>query len=64
MGMSYSTHVRDEICIQNFSQKKPTGKGTLGRPRGRWKFNITIDTKEVRHGKCIIDRRPSRFYCR
>jgi len=38
----------EERYIQGFWWRKPEGKGPLGRPRHRWKYNINMDLKRVR----------------
>jgi hypothetical protein len=37
--MAYSTHGRNEKCIQNLG-RKPEGNISLGRPGHRWEDNI------------------------
>jgi len=34
--------------------RKPEGKGQLGRPRHRWKYNINMDLKRVRVRWCEL----------
>jgi hypothetical protein len=36
----------DKKCIQNFGWK-PLRKGPVGKPRGRWMYNIRIDLREL-----------------
>jgi len=45
MGGVYSTHDRDEKCIQ-FS-RSPKGKRPLGRPRRIWAVNIRMELREI-----------------
>jgi len=46
MGGSGSTHGGDEKCTVT-SAGKPEGKRPLGRPTGRWVYNIRMDLREI-----------------
>jgi len=46
MGRAWSTHGRDEKCIQNFGLK-PEGKQPLRWSRHRWDDNIRMDLQEI-----------------
>jgi hypothetical protein len=46
MGGACSAYVEGERCVQVLVGK-PEGKRPLGRPRLRWKDNITMDLQEV-----------------
>lgn len=44
MGCAYSTHGRDEECIQNFSWR-PEEKRLLGRPICIWEDNRSLKSR-------------------
>jgi hypothetical protein len=46
MGVSYSTHGREEWYILDLVGK-PGGKRPFGRPRSRWEDNIRVEPQGV-----------------
>jgi len=46
MGGAFNTYGREHRYIQGFGGK-PKGKRQLGRPRRRWKYNMTMVLQEV-----------------
>jgi hypothetical protein len=49
MGRAYSSHGREEECIQDLVGK-PEGKRPLERTRRRWDENIKMDRREIGWG--------------
>jgi hypothetical protein len=47
MGEAYSTHDREEKCVQNFFVGKSEGKRPVGRSRCRWEDNVTMGLTEI-----------------
>ena len=44
------TYGGEERCVQGFWKVRPEGKGPTGRPRPRWKDNISMSLQHVEWG--------------
>jgi hypothetical protein len=44
-GGAYSTHYRNEKCVQNLARRRE-GKTLVGSLRRRWEDNIRMDSRE------------------
>ena len=49
MGGTCDTYGGQETCIGGFG-RGTDGKGSLGKPRGRWEDSIKMDLQEVDWG--------------
>jgi hypothetical protein len=46
----YVVSIGERRDVYRILMMKPEGKRSLGRPRGRWKFNIKIVLQEIENG--------------